>query len=377
MSLRILFLIFILVFNRASLAAEIVEEGLSVKALGMGNAYLSHAHGHDAVFYNPAGFAGMEGMHWRVSGLSVGLNGLTDVYDKYKGIIDDSDNNLANSLNQLYGSPLWGRTDFQTSLNLGNFIFGAFARANVGLNLMNPAYPHLQSSYFADYAAFVGWGAEIVPDYFDFGFLVKRITRRGGDIIVGPADIAYLDTDRLKDLVNRTGTGYAADIGGKLKFPVDWSPSISAAWQNIGNTSFTKSVEGNAPPTQKSDINLGVGLEKDLAGVNFAWNLDYRHSNYPGSQQVGKKIHTGVELDFPVIALRGGLSQGYYTAGASIDLWLLQLDAATYGVELGEYPGQQEDRRYIVQLTVELGFDSAGNIINLTRSKRSGIKQRR
>ena len=61
-----------------------------------------------------------------------------------------------------------------------------FARANVGLNLLNPAYPHLQSSYFADYAAFVGWGAEVVPGYFDFGFLVKRITRRGGDIIVGP-----------------------------------------------------------------------------------------------------------------------------------------------------------------------------------------------
>ena len=178
-------------------------------------------------------------------------------------------------------------------------------------------------------------------------------------------------------MVASTGTGYAADIGGKIKFPHEWHPTISAAWQNIGNTAFTKDVEGHPPPTQKSNINLGLGIERELPGVNFAWNLDYRHSNFPGQQQIGKKIHTGIELDFPVIALRGGLSQGYYTAGASIDLWLLQLDAATYGVELGEYPGQHEDRRYIVQLSIELGFDSAGNVINLTRRKSSGIKQRR
>jgi hypothetical protein len=376
MSIRILLLILSFIFCLQSGASEIVEEGINVKALGMGNAYLSHASGHDALFYNPAGFASMQGMHWRIAGFSAGLNGLNDVYDKYSDIVDSSSDNLAGALNQLYGEPLWGRTDFQSSFNIGNFIFGAFGRANVGLNLLNPAYPHLQSSYFADYAAFAGWGGEVVPKYLDLGFVVKRITRRGGDITVGPAEIAYLDTDRLKDAVARTGTGYAADVGAKIKFPTSWNPSISAGWQNVGNTSFSKDADGNPPPVQKSDINLGVGLEKDLLIGNFAWNLDYRHSNM-GNQQIGKKFHTGVELDLPTIALRGGLNQGYWTAGASIDLWLVELDAATYGVELGEYPGQQEDRRYIVQLTVELGFDSAGNIINLSRRKRSGIKQRR
>ena len=35
----------------------------------------------------------------------------------------------------------------------------------------------------------------------------------------------------------------------------------------------------------------------------------------------------------------------------------MKIDAATWGVELGEAPGQIEDRRYMVQLTLELGFD--------------------
>jgi hypothetical protein len=38
-------------------------------------------------------------------------------------------------------------------------------------------------------------------------------------------------------------------------------------------------------------------------------------------------------------------------------LGLLKLDLATYGVEMGEYPGQLEDRRYALQLTLELGLD--------------------
>lgn len=366
----------LLLFSFHAQAAEIVEEGLSVKALGMGNAYLSRASGHDALFYNPAGFASLKGMHIRVLGLGIGINGKEDMYNKYKDIVDEADTDMAGALNKLYGNPLWGRTDVQTSFNLGSFIFGGFGRANVGLNLQNPAFPTMQSSFFADYGFFAGWGGELVPSYLDVGGLVKRITRRGGNMRIGPADLAYLDSDRLQDTLEREGTGYAADLGLKLKIPLSWNPTVSAAWQNMGRTSFSIGADGDPPPSLDNDINLGLGLEKDLSLMVFHWGLDYRHSNMTG-EEVGKKFHTGVELEFPFFALRGGFNQGYYTAGASLDLWFFQLDAATYGVELGEYPGQDEDRRYIVQFTIDLGFDSAGNIINLSRSRRSGIKQRR
>jgi hypothetical protein len=38
-------------------------------------------------------------------------------------------------------------------------------------------------------------------------------------------------------------------------------------------------------------------------------------------------------------------------------MWLIHVDAATYGVELGAYPGQQEDRRYMANFSFQLGFD--------------------
>ena len=130
-------------------AEEILEENISISALGMGNAYLSHARGHERV-YNPSGLASLKGIQWRILGLNLGLNGL-DVYNEYSDLIDNSDD-LPSVLNQLYGRPIWGRTDLQTSLSIGSLIIGAYSRANVGFTLQNPALPNLQSSYFADYA---------------------------------------------------------------------------------------------------------------------------------------------------------------------------------------------------------------------------------
>ena len=73
--------------------------------------------------------------------------------------------------------------------------------------------------------------------------------------------------------------------------------------------------------------------------------------------QLGKKVNMGVEFSWPLIDVRAGFHQGYYTLGTSFDLWVMRIDAATYGVELGEFPGQLEDRRYMVQVTFEFGID--------------------
>lgn len=359
-------------------AEEIVEEALNVKALGMGNAYLSVAQGHDAVFYNPAGLAKLKGVHFRLLSVGAGLNGLDDVYDKYKDMSDRMDSDMSGVLGELYGDPLWGRADGQMSLSIGSVILGVFGRSNLGFNLTNPAFPQLQSSFFADYGAFAGFGLEVVPDYVDFGAVVKRIQREGGNVVLGPGDLASMDSDLIEEHMKKRGKGYGVDLGINIKIPMPLNPTISAAWQNVGKTTFNVGADpGNAPPRQEDSINYGLGIEQDLTVFTFRWAVDYRHSNLAG-EQIGKKLHTGIELDFPAVTLRGGFNQGYYTAGASIDFFFFQIDAATYGVELGAFPGQQQDRRYIVQLLMEFGFDSAGNLINLNRNtRRSGLKQRR
>ena len=79
-----------------------------------------------------------------------------------------------------------------------------------------------------------------------------------------------------------------------------------------------------------------------------------------------------------MIDARAGLNQGYYTLGVGADLGFLRVDAATYGVELGVYPGQLEDRRYILQISTKLGFNPSFDFSGSGgQSRTSRIKQRR
>ena len=67
-----------------------------------------------------------------------------------------------------------------------------------------------------------------------------------------------------------------------------------------------------------------------------------------------------MELGLPLIDLRVGLHQGYLTYGAGMSLGLVTVDAAYYGVELGEYAGQFFDERYMVQAAIKVGFGPGG-----------------
>ena len=83
---------------------------------------------------------------------------------------------------------------------------------------------------------------------------------------------------------------------------------------------------------------------------------DYRLLNETEYQPL-RKLNFGVELDFTLLELRAGSREGYYTVGAGIDLGLVRVSAASYGVELGAYPGQIEDRRYVAEVNFRLDLD--------------------
>ena len=361
-------------------AAELPEYGLSVKGLGMGNAYTLHARGHDAVNYNPAAFARMQGFQFRLMGLGIGMNAI-DSYDEYKAIFDNSDN-VGSTLNALYGDPIWARVDYQMSVSAGPFIAGAYARNNLGFTLLNPALPYLETNFYSDVVLFGGAGVEIIPKIFDIGVMAKRITRYAGAGDITASTLAYLDSDFIENVANQTGVAYGIDLGAKLTLPGEWNPSVAFAWQDIGDTTFSFSATNPAPRTIQDRMNVGIGMEKDFMGLaKLRPALEFKMLNSSSTEvQIGKRMHMGLELELPLLTLRGGFHQGYYTYGASFDFWVFQVDAATYAVELGEYVGQQEDRRYMIQLTMDFGVDpTSGEWFNFSKSRQNSrrLKQRR
>ncbi len=334
-------------------AAELVEPWANVRALGMGNAFTAVVSGGESLFYNPAGLARSGGFSWTIFDPRIGANGL-DAVDVFREFSDSQD--LPALFNRLYGSPIWLGGGSKTSLQIGGLAVGAFAGLDAGANLSNPAYPVMELQYAADYGFTAGLGFDLVPGVFKSGVVARRITRVGTAVPIGVSTLATLDAGELAREFKNRGSAYGLDLGFALTVPSPVQPVVSFTWKNIGETTFRREAGNRAPSRIGSEMILGAALEVDAALVTITPSLDYKHANRD-DVQLGKKIHLGLEVGLPLIDIRAGLNQGYYTLGAGVNLGLLRVDAATYGVELGEYPGQLEDRRYVVQVAFDIGFD--------------------
>lgn len=336
-------------------AAELHETWTSVRALGMGNAFTSIVTGSDSLFYNPAGLAGSGGFNWTLFDPRAGTNSLNmEAVEAFQAFSTSQD--LAALFNTLYGNPIWIGGGAKTAFQVSGLAMAAFAGADVSSNLTNPAYPEMDLYYAADYGFTAGLGFGLVPGFFKTGIAIRRITRVGTALPIGVSTLATLDTATLEQEFKNRGTAYGMDLGFVLTAPSPIKPSVAFTWKNIGETAFRREAGARAPARIESEMIIGASLAIDAALITITPTFDYKHLNRD-DVQLGKKVHMGLEVSIPLIDIRGGLHQGYYTAGLGLNLGLMRIDAATYGVELGEYPGQLEDRRYIVQATLELGFD--------------------
>jgi hypothetical protein len=355
-ALDLLFIFIALLFcGSFARAYEVADQWSSVRAEGMGGAYTSVVNDGDALFYNPAGLAGQTRFEWELFDPRAGANGI-DNLKTLQDVVSGGTSNLASSLQQLYGKRVWLQAGTKSAILIPGFAMGAFVNSQAGIYVANPANTTMNLNYFFDYGFAAGGGFELIPSFMKFGLSARRFNRTGTSLPIGAATLANLDTDALQNELKRRGTGYAADLGATFTLPGPVSPSLSVVYRNAGMTSFTHEEGAGAPPPIDPELVIGGAMKISGGLVDITPALDFRYANR-SDIDVGKKMHIGCEVALPLLSLRAGLNQGYYTAGVGLNLGLIQLDAATYGVELGAYPGQQEDRRYVAQLRIQLGFD--------------------
>lgn len=335
-----------------SQGAELFQASNSVRALGMGNAYAAVVRDADSMFYNPAGLAQIGGINWTIFDLIVGASGV-EVADKLQDL--QGSGTFSDTVKGLYGERVWAAGMGKSAITFPYFGFAVYDHLDASLEVNNPVYPNMDINVINDFGYALGFGVPILP-MFHVGGVIRRITRTGARAPFGPSFIASLDPDSISSNIEKEGTGYAADIGINIKVPGPVAPTLSFVWRNVGKTKFTAEGDAEAPPPDEDDMAIGAALAIDAGLISVTPALEVKHLNR-NDEQLGKKIHLGVELGLPLVDIRAGFYQGYYTLGAGLSLGLLRVDAATYGVEMGEYPGQLEDRRYVVQLTLELGFD--------------------
>ncbi len=345
-------LIVTVLFSTETWAGPIRTINSSTRALGMGDAFTALAADDSALFYNPAGLAKVAGLNWKVFSLRAGGSGYEALTQMQN--LNSDDGGFADAIGELYGETI--------SLNIGGssiftapmFGFGVYNHSDVIIQINNPVSPEINATVINDYGYVFGFGAPIGP-FLQLGLDLKYIKRTGGELPFGPGSIADLNPDAITQRITGWGVGYGADLGMNLVVPAPFfSATFAAVWRNVGVTRFRSEDPNTVLPSEDNDITLGTALLFDFPLVSVAPAIDIRYLNR-ADLQLMRKLNFGLEIGLPLIDIRGGFREGYYTAGLGVNLGLFKVDVATYGVELGEYPGQIEDRRYLLEFAMDLG----------------------
>jgi hypothetical protein len=245
------------------------------------------------------------------------------------------------------------------------FEFQPFGSNASWLELRNPTTPEASFASDTFAGAQLSFGFPLVPQLLVGATLrsISRISIAGTmgftDIFefVPPSTMTFDDYAPLEK-----GQGYGADLG------MIWRPTpllrLGLTVQNIGDTAFEGSDPNKNPPALKQSIKLGTFYRWKFG----AWDLDLMGDfvdlmNREGQNltrltrlgaEFGRTLYGGSkDHDF---GLTAGLNEGYLSAGAFIDAWVMRFDVSHYAVELGELPGQRIDRRWAVSLQSNISF---------------------
>lgn len=353
--------LFVVVFALLIIPMEILAEEIptlyrGIRPLGMGGAFTAVSDDVNGLFYNPAGLYGAT----KLVSADI-LNPQFETSKDTSSILSDvgdiegkSQSEVLSFLRARIGEHQHLRLAFLPNVMIRNFGIAVLAQVTGDLEIRNRVYPEVVTDVRVDVGPVVGGGFKILPGL-QLGLNAKFIQRRGIKRSYTVLDIAGGNFDLRDDLENKSD--FAFDLGGMAHLgeffsPVSFlDPTVGINIQNITNLDFEKLGE---LPTQ---LNLGAAIHPNFWIVQSTVAVDLMDVTLAigEDEDYSKRFHFGAELKLPMIlAVRVGLNQRFWTAGFTVDLWILKIEAATYGEEVGVFAGQRDDRRYVAMLS--LGF---------------------
>ncbi len=324
------------------------------RALGMGNAYSAYGHNANAFLYNPA-LLTQSSFDLTLIGFQINIS------DNFLHVLDFVTTN-ADSLRgftrltterrqQLYDDI--NQFDDQ-SVRFGFSPMLTFAWKGFGLALYNRTFsrvkvdkgiyePRVSGDALID-LVIIGGAAKDVTPRLTLGGSLKIINRRKAATLVSPTSFEQRRDilGEVLDNLRYSGTGWALDLGALYLLQNDRT-RIALVIQDLGGK-----VGQDRIPTK---VRLGLArflLDRRLA---FALDLDDLFNNQPRL----RRVRTGLEARIRFLQLRTGLYQGYWTFGIGLNVWVIKLDYAFWGRELGRVLGQRVERNHQFRIRFGIG----------------------
>jgi len=373
---------------------------LSPTIESMGGANAAIASGFEALFTNPAGLS-RKGGQLTFASVTVGPYFLPteNMIDLGLGLINGDDvSDYTDDLSVLLeGLNLQNGTGANINAGLGFAAFGIGLGflTDVDLNVTQDGSAvalFLEPVVTSSLTAGLSHGFSLFGATLHLGADVRGIVKlRPTDPISVTSILALLDESETSEFDPAAyplglSIGYGYDAGAILEFASGYT--LGAALKNIGGTQFVtanqtvtgleESLNAATDPYVLYDLLLadeltdygyvipmsltaGFGYDspqKEL--VDFRFAADYTHTFYTdpaaaARDSVFKNIHAGAEVSLlRMIKLRGGINQGYFTAGVGLNLLVLEVNAAYYSREMGNYAGHKQNEAFAVGAKIKL-----------------------
>ncbi|MBT5873204.1 MAG: hypothetical protein HOH43_07265 [Candidatus Latescibacteria bacterium] len=323
----------------------------SIRALGMGGAYIAAGRNGGAFHYNPAL---LNQSHTDVSlaydmGFDQNTVNVFDFIDKNQDNLKNFNDLTATEETQLFQglTPFDGekiKLRFIPTFNIvtHNFGLAAYGTVKVGAGVDRGIFePRVLADGTADIVVMMGL-AKRVSEKTAMGVNLKTINRRSADFRVG---VTKLDDtfDSIIDSLKSSEQGYAVDFGllHNLSDRTNFGFVVQDLYGKVGDDEFP--------------MNIKAGLATH-PNDNMTFALDVVDLLNKDGVSIFNRVHMGAEFRVPLLNFRGGFNQGYPTLGAGLNLKLIKIDYAFYRTENGRWTGLDGRSQHEFQAKIGWGW---------------------
>lgn len=343
--------------HAATFNGEIDEFYTGVRSLAMGGTYINTVNDETAVLTNPAGLGKLRDLTFTI--IDPELHGAfanTEIINTSNYVSALTVQGLLDALNLQRGKHWHGKAQFFPSIVGPNFGLGVLSKYQYNAEV-NTAGTNYRFDYVNDFAVGLGYTFRLFSGVLKIGGAARLVNRTEVHKDLDPTSTNLL----LKELASE-GIGIAGDAGVILTIPVAGLPALGMTVRDIGDTSYAMR-EGlfNATTTRPVDtlqtVDVALSFQPILSNrIRMTMAFEYHGLTTPIiAEEEGalKRSHAGIEFNFADFAfLRGGANQGYWTAGIEFATERFQLQATSYGEELGTPTAPKEDRRWVGKFAI-------------------------
>ncbi|OGG98333.1 MAG: hypothetical protein A2508_01990 [Candidatus Lambdaproteobacteria bacterium RIFOXYD12_FULL_49_8] len=342
----LLFFVFSFLCGSNLLADEAMHDRLSVRALGMGNAFVAVGGDEGALFYNPAGLKSIKA--GLLQFFTAELHASNTVIDAAKA------SDIQSILSDIAGKKAYAEINADLFSASGPGWAWSYSKGGfLDLKIDNPVIPYVTLRAYLQTLAAGGLAFDF-NEKVTWGLTVKKITRQGITQEVHIVDLAE-DTfiSSLQDqLVSVSAQGY--DLGFLYRLDKELgflsTPRVGLVFKNIGGMDF------GATGKLEQSYDLGFAWDAALFELPAILAIDWldvsnqRHQapSYWRNVNLGSEISWGTQANGkPIVAYRLGMKGPYMSWGFTLNPSYLPitLEYASWSQEIGDRAGDVADKR--------------------------------